>query len=659
MFVIKNFHLVKLLNPSNQPFIFSCLLSWFGIVTLHGSEISQPQFQTKEDSLYFYWDKAKQKKDIQSQINYIDALCVMYRYESSWKKHDSVTKELLDLGLRENNRDAIAEAYNYMGISSALNGDIRGSIAYFKKTLDMNIEIQDSSAVSNMMENIGMVYQDMAMYDSAMHYYMGSMRIREEMKHKRLFNTYTDIAILYRNIKDVVNLEKYLLKAQDILKSTADTNYHNMAMWHNSWAGLLKEKDISDSLEYHYSKVYDYSEKANWKNGMTVASGNLAQLYYDNGEVERSLEKHLQVLELSKEFNMVMGVAEQNVLIGQIYLEIGEINKALAFAHDALEISHNHNFQKFKRDALGILHKAYEKKNSINKAYGYHKQYVVLKDSLFNIEKMELISDMESRYETEKKDQQIELLYSENQVKNQQIQMGVVLMAFLLMGAFATYLYFFTQKRQAKLVEVGLQHKLSRAQLNPHFLSNAMASIQKYVSDHDAESAGKYLGKFSMLNRSVLEHSMVESISLGEEIDMLSNYLEFEQLRLGNAFTFKIEMDAQLDTEMIYIPPLFIQPFVENAIKHGVKDRQGDGMITIRFADLTNMIKVEVIDNGKGLQKEKTDKTETKSSRSLMIIKKRLHLLRKKYRKLPDLSVVSLAQEKGPGVIVTIHLPII
>lgn len=618
----------------------------------------QPQSQNfahEEDSLLYYWNKAKQQEDIQSQIDYMDALCVMYRYESSWEKHDSVTIELLDLGLRENNRDVIAEAYNYMGISRALNGDNPGSIEFFRKTLQMNIEIQDSSAISNMMENIGMVYTDMAIYDSAMHYYMNSMRIREEMNHRRLFNTYADIAMLYRSIHDISNLEKYLLKAQHVLKSTADTNYYNLAIWHNSWAGLLKEKGIPDSLEYHYSKVYEFSEKANWKNGMSVASGNLAQLYYDNGEIERSLEKHLQVLELAKEINLVMGVAEQNVLIAKIFLEMGEYSQALSFAHEALKISHDHNFQHFKRDALNVLYMTYERMNAIDKAFDYHKQFVALKDSLFNMEKMELISDMESRYESEKKDQQIELLASENQIKNQQMQMGMFLIAFLIMGAFALYLYLFTQKRQAKLIEVGLQHKLSRAQLNPHFLSNAMGSIQKYVSDHDVEKAGKYLGMFSMLNRSVLEHSMVESLPLSEEINMLSNYLKFEQLRLDNAFNFTIEIDPQLDSEMSYIPPLFIQPFVENAIKHGVKDLKGDGVITLRFTDLKSMVRVEVIDNGNGLQPEEVD--ENRSSRSLQIITKRLQLLRKKHRKLPKLTIES--KTPGKGLIVTIHLPMI
>lgn len=587
----------------------------------------------------------------------MDALCNYYRYECMWKKHDSVNKEYLNLGLKENNRDVIAEAYNYMGISSSLNGDNPGSIQYFRKTLEMNIEVQDSSSISNMMENIGMVYLDMAMYDSAMLYYMGSMRIREALGHKRLLHSYTDIAILYRNINDIANQEKYLVKARQTLKSSGDSDFKNLAIWHNTWAGLLNEKGLFDSLEYHYARVYDYSEKAGWLMGMSIATGNLAALYYKNGEVERALDAHLQVLDLSKEINLLIGVAEQNVFIADIYLEIGEYAKALTFAHEALELSHNHSFMHLKRDALHSLYKTYEQMDMIDKAYDYHKQFVALKDSLFNIEKMELISDMESRYETEKKDQHIQLLSSENQVKNQQIQLGVVVLALLLMIAFAVYLYFFTQKRQAKLVEVGLQHKLSRAQLNPHFLSNAMASIQRYVADHDAETAGRYLGKFSMLNRSVLEHSMVESISLSEEINMLSSYLEFEQLRLGNAFSFVFEMDEQMETELMYIPPLFIQPFVENAIKHGVKDRQGSGLITICFTDLNTMIKVEVIDNGKGLH-QGAESGELNTSRSLQIIKKRLQLLRRKYRKLPGLSVASTPPEQGGGVVVTIYLPL-
>jgi tetratricopeptide (TPR) repeat protein len=634
------------------------MLSWLFCDILHASPVSQHQFRSKEDSLLHLLAKAKQQKDVQLQINYMDVLCNYYRYECLWEKHDSVNKELLDLGLKENNRDAIAEAYNYMGISRSLNGDNPGSILYFKKTLEMNIETEDSSSISNMMENIGMVYLDMAIYDSAMFYYMGSMRIREALGHERLLHSYTDIAILYRNINDIVNQEKYLLKARQTLKSSGDSDFKNLAIWHNTWAGLLNEKSLFDSLEYHYTKVYDYSEKAGWIMGMSVATGNLAALYYENGEVERALEAHIQVLDLSKEMNLVIGVAEQNVFIADIYLEIGEYAKALTFAHAALELSHSHSFLNLKRDALHSLYRTYEQMNMIDKAYDYHKQFVALKDSLFNIEKMELISDMESRYETEKKDQHIQLLFSENQVKSQQIQLGVIAMALLLMIAFAVYLYFFTQKRQAKLVEVGLQHKLSRAQLNPHFLSNAMASIQRYVADHDAETAGRYLGKFSMLNRSVLEHSMVESISLSEEIDMLSSYLEFEQLRLGNAFSFTIERDKHMETEIMYIPPLFIQPFVENAIKHGVKDCQNDGLITIRFTDMVSMIKVEIIDNGKGFQNKAEGNSELNTSRSLQIIKKRLQLLRRRYRKLPDLSFASTPPDQGGGVVVTIYLPL-
>ena len=645
-----------LLKKNIQKILFLLLACLFSNVI---NAASHPQFKSKEDSLIFFWEQAKQNGDVKLQIEYLDALCCMYRTESLWDKHDAVNNELLNLGIKEKNRDVIAEAYNYMGMSRSLNGDNPGAIENFKKTLAMNLEAQDSSSISNMMENIGMVFLDMAMYDSAMVYYMGSMRIREKLGHERLLHSYTDIAILYSCINDISNQEKYLLKAREVIKSTGDSDYQNLAIWHNTWAGLLNDKGLKDSLEFHYSKVYDYSQKAGWKMGMSVAAGNLAALYYENGEVQKALDAHFQVVDLAKEINLVVGVAEEYVYIAEIYYETGEYTEALAYAHDALKLSDKHGFNNFKRDALRILNETYEQMHMIDKAYHYHKEYVAIKDSLFNIEKVELISEMENRYEAEKKEQHIQLLYSENQIKNQQIQLGVIAIALLLMIAFIVYLYFYIQKRQSKLIEVGLQHKLSRAQLNPHFLSNAMASIQRYVIEHDAESASKYLGKFSQLNRSVLEHSLVESISVSEEIDMLNSYLEFEQLRMGNAFTYKIEADKHMETEIMYIPPLFIQPFVENAIKHGLKDCGGDGIITIRFTDLNTMIRVEVIDNGKGLHNKAEDGGDLNSSRSLQIIRKRLRLLRRKYPKLPDLSLLPITNSYGGGTIVTIHLPLI
>jgi sensor histidine kinase YesM len=217
---------------------------------------------------------------------------------------------------------------------------------------------------------------------------------------------------------------------------------------------------------------------------------------------------------------------------------------------------------------------------------------------------------------------------------------------------------FFQRRRNSKMVEVSLQHKLSRSQMNPHFVSNAMSSIQSFMYNNKPGEAAKYLGKFAHLNRAVLEHSLVDSISLEEEIAMLNNYLQFEQLRLNNAFTFNLVVDENLDAEMISIPPLFIQPFIENAVKHGVKDLDIEGKITVRFTDLNDMLKVEIEDNGLGI-KAKSAKIANHISRSGEIVNKRLELLRKKHKNIPSIKVSTLDTDNKRGTRVTISIPIL
>jgi len=157
----------------------------------------------------------------------------------------------------------------------------------------------------------------------------------------------------------------------------------------------------------------------------------------------------------------------------------------------------------------------------------------------------------------------------------------------------------------------------------------------------------------------VLEHSLVDSITLEEEIVMLTSYLDFERLRHNNAFSFELFNADDLDTEMIYIPPLFIQPFVENAIKHGVKDMNGDGEVSIRFTDCEKYLKVEIVDNGKGVDKQKVSKDKNHKSRSTEIVSKRLKLLRSKYKDLPKFTITNNGINVDNGVTVTLYLPIL
>jgi sensor histidine kinase YesM len=297
----------------------------------------------------------------------------------------------------------------------------------------------------------------------------------------------------------------------------------------------------------------------------------------------------------------------------------------------------------------------FEKDNQPTKALEYYKQFHFLNDSLQSIDKVNHIAELEKKFETEQKEHQIGLLSAENLLKNQRIKLGLTVIILLVVALILGVMLHIQRQRNAKALEADLQQKLSRSQMNPHFVSNAMSSIQSFMYNNNPTEAAKYLGKFAQLNRAVLEHSLVDNISLEEEVEMLSNYLEFEQLRLKNSFTFSFEIDKDTDTELINIPPLFIQPFVENAVKHGIKDLDKEGKITIRLTDCNRYLKVEVIDNGKGITTEDTAVNSKHKSRSIEIVSKRLKLLRNKYKDLPNFTIINIDN----GVCVTQFLPIL
>ena len=145
-----------------------------------------------------------------------------------------------------------------------------------------------------------------------------------------------------------------------------------------------------------------------------------------------------------------------------------------------------------------------------------------------------------------------------------------------------------------------LQLAALRSQMNPHFIFNALNSIKKFVLSNDSENADNYLSKFSKLIRLILNTSREANISVGKEIEMLTLYLELEKLRFGKKLNYNIYVDPPLVEGIVFIPTMIVQPFIENAILHGIMHKEGEGEINISFFDCDNYLKIEVKDNGVG-----------------------------------------------------------
>lgn len=218
------------------------------------------------------------------------------------------------------------------------------------------------------------------------------------------------------------------------------------------------------------------------------------------------------------------------------------------------------------------------------------------------------------------------------------------------------------QNRQ-KVIESRLQSL--RLQMNPHFLFNALNSIQQMILANEELVATRYLSRFSKLLRSILIHSDKETISLREEIEILRLYVELESVRFKDAFTYTIDCDAEIDPDEVKIPTLLIQPFVENAIWHGLMHKEGDRNLKIIFTDMGEYVKCIVEDNGIGRQKAREIKISSgqdkkHTSKGIEVSLERLKAMQKNGNTTGRLDIIDLVDDEGraQGTRVEIHIPI-
>ncbi|MBK9335760.1 MAG: histidine kinase [Lewinellaceae bacterium] len=225
--------------------------------------------------------------------------------------------------------------------------------------------------------------------------------------------------------------------------------------------------------------------------------------------------------------------------------------------------------------------------------------------------------------------------------------------------AFAGYRYRIGEIQKAsKLREelYRLEQSALQAQMNPHFIFNCLNSIQHFILKNETDAAVLYLARFAKLVRTALNASVNGTVTLAEEVAMLDNYLALEQMRFQKTFDYTIAVDDALDGRHTLLPPLLVQPFVENAVLHGMKAIKKDGHIGVTFRQADGYLCVTIQDNGPGLPKEQLE-TEGKISLGGQITQRRLELLRQGYSGQAAHTVVYGQPENGTGTVVTLRIP--
>jgi hypothetical protein len=365
---------------------------------------------------------------------------------------------------------------------------------------------------------------------------------------------------------------------------------------------------------------------------------------------------HLKAKEEFKRIGSKTGETSTNVLLAGNYLDRGDTRNAKKYAMESLEEIKATGY-KFQIPRLAdLLKKIYIKENNYKEALKWYELSVTSLDSICNEKNREEAMEKQFAYDFEKKESENRLLALQLS-QNRYLISGLVIL--LLLVLVIAFLFVYQYRLKNKQETLNLEQKLLRSQMNPHFIFNSLQAIQGFILKRDQKEVARYLSSFASVTREVLENSRIEVISIKKEVSLLKNYLQLQKLRFDDRFEYQIHVDDKIDTELITVPPMLLQPFIENAIEHGMQDIESGGWIDISYKLENSMLVVEITDNGSGI---KSDDSTIKNHRSLAIeiTKERVALMNRKGKEKITFAISEAFPEQPvrKGVKVKFTLPV-
>ena len=575
------------------------------------------------DSTTFYATKAltlSQKTNnnyglATAYINYGNANIVLGNYKESKAYFNKATvafQKLLDADDENKNaKKGLARSLASLGVIFSQEGNYYVALENYQNALKLYQEIGDKNSMSKAYNNIGVVYKSQRNPIKALEYFKKALKIQEEIGEQTVPITLTNIGVIYFEQNNFTEALNYYNKAKKGFGSM--DNKRGFALLNNYFGDYYKKQnDANQAIAYYHSSLKLYEEIQN-KFGASLALYNLGQLYCDQ-----------------KKYAEAMTFANKSLIYAQ---EIGVLDQTY------------HSEQ--------LLSELYELQNNHEQSLVHYKNYIVARDSLNNLENDKKFVRAEMDFEYQKK----EALLNEKNKSQRLITLFSIIGILLFIGLI--FLIFNRRQVKRRLTlqkEVAeYEQKALHLQMNPHFVFNCLGSISSFIVQNGTDSALKYLSKFSKLMRLTLEYSKGSLIPIDKEIESLQNYLELEQLRFHNKFEFSIQSSDKVEFNM-GLPPLLIQPFVENAILHGLVPKESNGKIDVSFDVENHQLVCTITDNGIGISKSKQMKEQSvqaHQSMALEITKKRLEIMEATISKSAQIEII-----ENNGTIVTLRLPI-
>ncbi|PKV49482.1 tetratricopeptide repeat protein [Aquimarina sp. MAR_2010_214] len=508
--------------------------------------------------------------------------------------------------------------------------------------------------------------------------YQAALNTFDQLLRSRLNNTQK--AIVYEGLGDshkgLQNYPDAITNYNKALSISQRKKLDNRVILLNSKLAevLQQEGNIRDAEEYLDNSV----QLAQQKDKKTSARqrSTAADFYNKSNSYGKEIQlrkEALEDIEEIEETNENEGPAPvednslttqvQNYKIASAFAAQEAYDEAIPYLKESIKEAESKNDLIVQKDATRKLGEVYREKGELEKASNAFEEYEVIIDKLYIQKDQEIsqaarfsreLAQRANRITTLEKDRELneakyELAFASQEIANQQSIRQQIVIYFLIgltvLLLLAAYLMYRNMKQQRYANNL-LALKSLRSQMNPHFIFNALNSVNTFIATSDERTANRYLTDFSLLMRAVLENSEEDFIPLEKEIELLNLYVQLEHFRFQDKFEYTVEVDPEIDINEYVIPPMLLQPYVENAVWHGLRYKTEKGLLSIRFQKTTSeSIEITITDDGIGRKKSKELKTQNQKlqkSRGMGNIKKRIAILNEMYKDKVDVFISDL-----------------
>lgn len=510
----------------------------------------------------------------------------------------------LKLAKHLNYKEGETDSYNALGTYFLSSGKYEVALSYLQKALKMDSLSKHKGNLARDKTNIGNVHQRMGNYAMAATNYFDALTYFESINDS--FST----GSLYVNIGNNFNYQN---------QHERSLHYYEQALKIFTEQGddiLVAQTREAIGITYVYlhrfnealSALNSASESFKKLNQMSHISSvciNLGFLYEEKKDYLVAIEQYEKALEIALKIGDLDGQMIALLDIASCYNNLGELDQAEQNYLKVVDLAIASKSSRILTETYLGLAELNRQKKHFEQAYSYEVLYAQWKDSLLNKERIDRIEELAVLHEVENQEKEIQLLKEKEKTASATadkheawlIASGGLICAIVVVA----FLYIRQRKNKEMRRQLELEQKALRAQMNPHFIFNSLNSIQRMYIERKDDQANEYTADFAELMRRILDNSDKSKISLKEELETLRLYLELEKIRCNGMMEYAIELASDLDLNEFYIPPLVIQPFVENAIWHGILPKKKKGQVTIRiYYDQEKNVRCDIEDNGVG-----------------------------------------------------------